>query len=95
MIPVDLLGLGCAVFSAAAIGVLAATDPKRMRGASHAARSPARAPLWLAAFAPGVALGVAGRWSDFLIWIGAAAILGWAVAAVANARPRIHQKRTD
>jgi hypothetical protein len=37
---------------------------------------------------PGLALGVAGRWGDFLIWIGASAILGWAIAALANMGPK-------
>jgi hypothetical protein len=44
--------------------------------------------LLLATFAPGLALAIAGRWSDFLIWIGAAAILGWAIAALANRRSK-------
>ncbi len=43
--------------------------------------------LGLAAL-PGLALGVAGRWSDFLIWIGAAAILGWALTSLTNMRPK-------
>jgi hypothetical protein len=31
---------------------------------------------------------VAGRWSDFLIWVGAAAIFGWGIAALFNVRWR-------
>jgi hypothetical protein len=42
----------------------------------------------LAIFIPGVALGMAGRWSDFLIWIGAAAVLGWGIAALFSVRRR-------
>lgn len=85
MMLVDLLGLGCALLSAAGIAVLAATDPKRRGNTSRSARSGTRRFVWLAALAPGVALGVAGRWSDFLIWVGAAAVLGWGIAVLSNA----------
>jgi MFS family permease len=95
MMVVNLLGLGCAILSAAGIAVLAATDPKRRRGVSRAARTGGRALLWLMVLAPGLALGFAGRWSDFLIWVGAAAILGWAIAALTNAWPRTNQSRAD
>jgi hypothetical protein len=78
------LGLSGALVSAACIALLAAADPKR-RGAGPA-RPGLRQFLVLATFMPGLALGIAGRWSDFLIWIGAAAILGWAIAALANMR---------
>ena len=81
---VGLAGLGWALFSAAGIAILAATDPKRRRRSHDAARSAIRLLLLMAVLAPGAALGVAGRWSDFLIWIGAAAVFGWAVAAVSN-----------
>ena len=78
------LGLSGALFSAACIAFLAIADPRR-RGVV-----PARPGLrWLlisSTFAPGIALGVAGRWSDFLIWVGAAAIFGWAIAALTNIR---------
>jgi hypothetical protein len=78
------LGLSGALVSAACIALLAAVDPKR-RGIALA-RHGLRGLLLSATFTPGLALGVAGRWSDFLIWIGAAAILGWAITALANAR---------
>jgi hypothetical protein len=84
MMPVDLLGLGCAFLSAGFIAVLAATDPKRRGSGGRVVVALPRWLLWLATFAPGVALGVAGRWSDVLIWVGAAALLGWAVAAIAS-----------
>ena len=80
------LGLLGALVSAACIALLAVADPKR-RGVALA-RPALRRPLIAAAFMPGLALGIAGRWSDFLIWIGAAAILGWAIAALANVRPK-------
>jgi hypothetical protein len=78
------LGLSGALVSAACIALLAAVDPKR-RGVVLA-RPGLRWLLLSGAFMPGLALGIASRWSDFLIWIGAAAILGWAIAALANMR---------
>jgi hypothetical protein len=78
------LGLSGALVSAACIALLAAADPKR-RGIALA-RPGLRWLLVAAIFVPGLALGVGGRWSDFLIWVGAAAILGWAIAALANMR---------
>ena len=91
MMLVNLLGLGCAILSVGFIAVLAATDPKRRGGAARTALAVPRWLLWLAAFAPGAALCVAGRWSDVLIWIGAAALLGWAAAALANNTARARQ----
>jgi hypothetical protein len=76
------LGLSGALVSAACIALLAAVDPKR-RGVVLA-RPGLRGLLLSAALMPGLALGLAGRWSDFLIWVGAAAILGWAIVALAN-----------
>ena len=86
MMRLGWLGLSGALVSAACIALLAAVDPKR-RGRSPA-RPGLRRLLTLATFAPGRALGIAGRWSDFLIWVGAAAIFGWAIAALANRRPK-------
>lgn len=78
------LGLSAALVTAACIALLATLDPKR-RGA-RSVRPRLRALLALAMFTPGLALGIAGRWSDFLIWIGAAAIFGWAIATLVNMR---------
>ena len=75
-----------ATSSAACIAFLAALDRKRRGGGSPRPRL--RGLLVLAMFAPGLALGIAGRWSDFLIWIGAAAIFGWAIAALVNMRAK-------
>jgi hypothetical protein len=86
MMLVGWLGLGCAVFSAAGVAILAAIDPKRRRDTRRAARTAMRRLLWLAIFIPGIALGLAGQWSDFLIWIGAAAVLGWGIAALFSLR---------
>ena len=78
------LGLSGALASAVCITLLAALDPRR-RGVVLA-RPGLRRLLLVATFLPGLMLGVAGRWSDFLIWVGAAAIFGWAIAALANIR---------
>jgi hypothetical protein len=86
MMLLDWLGLAGALISAVCIALLAAFDPKRRGGAP--ARPGLRRLLALAALMPGVALGVAGRWSDFLVWVGAAAIFGWAIAALANVRAK-------
>lgn len=86
MMMLGWLGLFCALVSAVCIALLAAADPKR-RGATPA-RPDLRRRLVFAALIPGLALGVAGRWSDFLIWVGAAAIFGWVIAALANMRRR-------
>jgi hypothetical protein len=82
------LGLSGALVSAACIALLATFDPKRRGGRS--ARPLLRRLLVIAMFVPGLLLGIAGRWSDFLIWIGAAAIFGWAIAALVNMRTRPH-----
>ena len=95
MMPIGLLGLGCALLGAAGVAILAAIDPKRRRVAHHAARSAVRRLLVLAIFIPGAALGIAGRWSDFLIWIGAAAVLGWAIAALFNVRWRRARQKNN
>ena len=88
MMLVGWLGLGCALLSAAGVAILAAIDPKRRHDARRAAWSGMRRLLWLAIFIPGVALGFAGRWSDFLIWIGAAAVFGWGITALFSVRRR-------
>ena len=79
-----LLGLACALASTIGLAWLAATDPKRQRG--HEALPARRGRLLAAAlaFVPGLWLAGTGRGVAFLIWIGAAAVLGWAVAALAN-----------
>lgn len=76
------LGIGAAFFSAVCIALLAEFDLKRRREIT--ARPGMRRLLLLGTLLPGFVLAFAGRWSDFLIWIGAAAIFGWAIAALAN-----------
>jgi hypothetical protein len=92
MMLVGWLGFGCALLSTAGVAVLAAIDPKRRRDARRSAHSGVRWFVGIAIFVPGIALGVAGRWSDFLIWVGAAAVFGWAVAALSNMPSR---RRSD
>jgi len=80
-------------FSGALLILLGARDPKRLRNARHGAKEAAPgSPLppamrhlcgWLS-LAPGVALGVAGEWWAFLVWLGAITALGWAVAITAG-----------
>jgi hypothetical protein len=83
------LGFIGALFSAGCIIFIAASDPRR-RGV--AARHRLRWLVTSAAFAPGLALAIGGRWSDFLIWVGMAAILGWGIAALAS---RNFKQRAD
>ena len=70
--------------SVAALAYLAATDPKRRR----AFRLPAaerRYPLaaWAAGLLPGVLVGAVAGAGWFFVWLGAASVLGWGVAALA------------
>jgi thiosulfate reductase cytochrome b subunit len=95
MMLVGWLGLGCALLSAAGVVILAALDPKRRRYSRRATPSAMRRLLVLAVFIPGVALGLAGRWSDFLIWVGAAALLGWGIAALFNVRWRQPHEKSN
>jgi hypothetical protein len=44
--------------------------------------------LALAIFIPGAALGLAGRWSDFLIWVGGRRHIRLGIAALFNVRWR-------
>lgn len=69
--------------SFAAIGYLAATDPKR-RSAFRLPAAPRRHPrlAWTALLVPGaVVAGLAGG-GGFLAWFGAVTVVGWTVAAV-------------
>jgi hypothetical protein len=88
MMPDGWPGLACALVSAIGIAILAMIDPKRRRASRGTASSTTRWSLLFAILLPGTALGMAGRWTDFLIWIGAAAVFGWAIAALSNLRRR-------
>ena len=81
----------CTLVSALGILGLAASDPKRRRGTGRLPRH-ARTGLTLLTLAPGVWLAATVQGVAFLIWIGASAVLGWTVAALASATQQTHQK---
>jgi hypothetical protein len=81
------------VFSGVLLILLGARDPKRLRNSRHAVTEaaagsplpPAARHLWgWLSLAPGVALGIAGEWWAFLIWLGAITAIGWAIAITAG-----------
>ena len=74
----------CTFLSLLGILALAATDPKRLRMRGRAARPHVRMPLALLTLAPGVWLVATGRGVAFLLWVGASAVLGWCIAALAG-----------
>ena len=86
----------CAVAaSALALASLALRDPKRLRAAARAGLKshgplllPQRRLLGAASLLPGAALASCGQWPAFLIWMGAAAAIGWALAQVLAPKPR-------
>lgn len=72
----------------AAIGRLAATDPKRRRAFALAPFDGRRHAATLVALAlgPGVVLLGGGFGAGFLIWLGATTVAGWAIAAASPQR---------
>lgn len=74
----------CTLVSLLGILGLAASDPKRLRRKAATAPRFARIGFALLTLAPGVWLGATLQGVGFLLWIGASAVLGWAVAALAN-----------
>lgn len=91
-----LVWAACAVLaSVLALAPLALRDPKRLRAArrlgsaTHAALpDTSRRVLRWAALLPGLVLGLAGQWPAFLIWLGGATAVGWALAQGLSPRPR-------
>ena len=82
------------VVSALALAPLALRDPKRLRTAAKAgARSqapmstPQRRALGSASLLPGIVLAICGLWPAFLIWMGAAGAIGWALAQALAPKP--------
>ena len=67
---------------------LAASDPKRLRRKAVKAPRLARTGFVLLTLAPGVWLGATLQGVGFLLWIGASAVLGWAIAALASRKLR-------
>jgi hypothetical protein len=74
----------CTLVSVLCIMALAASDPKRLRRRGRAAPVHVRMPLALLTLAPGLWLAVTGHGVAFLLWIGATAVLGWCIAALAG-----------
>ena len=69
--------------SATSLGFLAASDARRLPGRSSAVGGLRRLAI-AAAILPGALLSIGGQWVAFMIWLGATAVLGWAVAATAS-----------
>lgn len=63
---------------------LAASDPKRLRHKAVTTPRLARIGFAVLALAPGAWLGATLQVGGFLLWIGASAVLGWIVAALAS-----------
>ena len=74
----------CTLVSALGILGLAASDPKRRRSRIDHPSRLVRTGLTILALAPGVWLAATLQGAAFLLWIGASAVLGWAVAALAR-----------
>lgn len=92
-----ILGLAAASLSSLLIAVLCSEDPKRRR---ITGRNGGMAPRWrrlVASLAtlPGLWCALQGDASTFLIWLGGAALAGWAAAASAGRVSRIDADRTS
>lgn len=74
----------CTLLSALGILTLAAGDPKRLRKSSRTTSPRLRMPLALFTLAPGAWLALTGRGVAFLLWVGASAMSGWCIAALAG-----------
>lgn len=89
------MGASCAILaSCVVLAPLAWRDPKRLRAALRLGQElrPAlsrlqRRVLGWTGILPGLMLALAGQWPAFLIWLGAAAALGWALAQGLAPRP--------
>jgi len=92
---VTLTWAACAVAaSALALTPIALRDPKRLRTAFKGATkraapmsTPQRRLLAGTSLLPGVVLVACGQWPAFLIWMGAAAAIGWGLAQVLAPKP--------
>ena len=75
--------LGGTAVSLAAVGYLAATDPKRRRAFRLAPVSRRHGRLgWTAVLVPGAVVAWLGGGGGFLVWFGTVTVVGWGLAAV-------------
>ena len=82
-----LATLGGTGVSLAALGYLAATDPKRRRAFRLPTAKRRRAGLaWAAALLAGALVPVWSGGGGFLIWFGATTVTGWGLAAISPER---------
>ncbi|MEM7400027.1 MAG: hypothetical protein AAF354_14005 [Pseudomonadota bacterium] len=76
------LTLASIALTAAGAAYLTAHDAKRRR-AFRLSEGPAprrKALTWTALYLPGVALLILDQWAAFLMWLGGAPLIGWAIA---------------
>ena len=83
-----LATLGGTALSLAALGWLAANDPKRRRAFDLAAHpGPRRAGVaWTLAFLPGLLVPFWSGGAGLVLWLGAVSVAGWVLAAVSPDR---------
>ena len=82
-----LATLAAISLSLAALGYLAATDPKRRRAFRLPPPYRRRAgAAWAAALGPGLLLPYWSGGAGFFVWLGAASVAGWILAAVSPVR---------
>jgi hypothetical protein len=73
--------------SLAALGYLAATDPKRRRSFRLPPAGPRQAGVaWIVALAPGALVAAVGGAGGLFVWFGAVSVLGWGIAALPPGR---------
>jgi len=87
--------LGAVGVSLAAIGYLAATDPKRRRAFRQPA-VPKRWPrlAWTLVLLPGVLVPMGSVGAGFVIWLGASATLGWLLVGLSPKRLGLRRWRS-
>ena len=77
----ELYTLAALLASLVGLGYLTVFDPKRRRVFKLPPRERRWAgPAWILVLAPGAVLLAAGEGAAFVIWLGAAAVLGWLMA---------------
>ena len=89
-----LLGFLSAAISASCLVFLAASDSKRLAG-RQAAFGSLRPLATAVAGLPGGLLALSGHWVAFFIWLGAATVLGWMIAAGFSALPSEKNARPE